>query len=142
MKKITLISVALISIITMTFSCKKENTVTPSTNCTGAVCTAQFAMLNIQVKNAKGVDLPMNEVKVSANGKLIRTETIPSFGSTASYTISDDSFLNGTLAYNSQIDIQLEGIKNTKSVFTKTITVGSDCCHIFLKSGSLEVIVP
>jgi hypothetical protein len=141
MKKLNLLAFYLISFVLMSFSCSKEKIETPDTACAGALCTAQFAMLNIHVKDAKGAELPMNEIKVTANGKLIRTETIPSFGSTASYTVSDDSFLNGTLARNSQIDIQVEGIKGSKSMFTKTITIGSDCCHIFLKSGTLDVVV-
>ncbi len=141
MKKIKVLIVSM-SLILMSFCCNKEKEAVNPTDCSGAVCTDIFAMLNIEVKDSKGAEFPLDEVKVNINGKLLKTEKTATIGSKSSYTIFDDSFIDKILSRNSEIDLVIEGIKANKILFTRNLKVGTDCCHISLRSGSLEIVIP
>lgn len=122
--------------VLMASSCK-ETTSKVANPCEGVICTMMFAMVTVQVTDAAGVPVQLDEVYTirQKNNERISLEQQMQDGR---YNIIDDSYQK-ELA-NTAEKFTFFGVKGGKVVVQESYTIGADCCHVKKQSGK-DVIV-
>lgn len=116
---------------------------TPETNidCRAVMCTMEFRMLNIVLKDKAGYFYKADKVETyNEAGKLIFSQNAPNNLPDTNYTVIDDGNLKDL---KRNIDNHLEFKVYKGAVVVKTIkyVVTADCCHISKVKGDAEVLV-
>lgn len=108
-----------------------------SNPCDGVMCTMQFAMVNVTVRDATGNPARLDSaVTIGANGKVIPTS--PHMGEGV-YTIVDDGY-KSSLALRTE-DVRFKGYLAGRQVLDEAYTITADCCHVSKKSGPAELVL-
>ncbi|MEM9142043.1 MAG: hypothetical protein AAGA86_03585 [Bacteroidota bacterium] len=122
-------------------ACNSDDNDDTDAACADTLCTAIFIRILVSVKDQDQdpVILDAFEVINVANGadmtialSASELEGAKEFGQ---YPLVQD----GTLALNETRHIQFKGFINGAEVITSTYTVSTDCCHVGLDSGDLEL---
>jgi len=106
-----------------------------STSCDNMMCTTEFRMITVSLKDSIGNDYIPDKVETYLNGTLIHYDSIPAVPVQNVYTIVDDSNLQA-LQLNVNKDVVFKVIKNNSIVKEQTYTVKADCCHVSKVSGT------
>ncbi len=122
------------------FICSCGNKRIPD-SCTGAMCTADFKMLTVFLKDSNGAAYMPDKVETySIDMQLINTQSGPTIPGESMYTYIDDSNLND-LGVNTPNEVIFKVIKSNTTVKQDTFTVKADCCHVIKVSAADTLIV-
>ena len=126
-------------IVTIPISCNNDDD--SNSDCENMVCTFEFRTIVISIKDQNQNAVALDSFKViniennddmtillSASG----FEMAQQFGQ---YPLLDD----GSLEVNQELEVQFKGFINNQEVISSNYTVSTDCCHINLVSGTLEL---
>lgn len=133
---------SIIAIICMSASCKKtgdSGTTPPNADCDKVMCTMMFAMINIDVKDAAGAPVKLDEVYTLrvATGEKIKHENNGS--EAGSYTVLDDGYMKSLM--KQKADFRFVGVKDGKEVVNEPFEISADCCHVSKVSGRASIVV-
>lgn len=110
-------------------------------SCVGAICTADFRMITVQIKDSVGADFVPDKVETyNSNAELINYQTTAAIPGQNVYTIVDDGDLND-LGVNIENEVTLKIIKNNAVIATQSFMVKADCCHVIKISGTDVIVV-
>lgn len=116
--------------ISLFTQCNNSN----STSCEKTMCTMEFRMITVSLKDSTGNDYIPDKVETYLNGTLIHYDSIPAVPAQNVYTIVDDSNLQA-LQLNVNKDVNFKVIKNGSVIKEQVFTVKADCCHVSKVSG-------
>lgn len=110
-------------------------------SCKGAICTAEFRMLTVYLKDSSGADFIPDKVETyNSNAQLINYQTAPAMPGESVYTYIDDNDL-ADLGVNIENDVVFKIIKNNQVIKEQPFKVKADCCHVIKVSGADTLIV-
>ncbi len=137
MKHILLKSIFVVSTLSL-LQCKKETT---KGNCALVLCTMEFRMLTVSIKDKAGNFYNADKVETyTPTGKMIFSQSSPSFFPDSSYVVIDDNNMKDlTKNVNTTVDFKI--YKGNAVVKKVQYVVTADCCHISKVSGDTEIIV-
>jgi len=135
MKKIILLC-SLVFALGLFTACHSSNS-----DCANTMCTADFRMITVELKDSLGNAFVPDKVQTFFNGSLIQESTAPSVPMQHVYTVVDDSHLS-TLQLNIHRDVNFKVIKNNVIVKEAGFVVKADCCHVDKVSGPAQLIIP
>ena len=124
-------------------SCNNDDDTNDDVNaqCEGTICTAIFIRINVSVSdmNQNPVALDSFTVTDLANGNditvTLSAQELTEAQETGLYPLTQD----GVLDLNEARQIQFRGFINDQEVVSSDYTVSTDCCHVGLDSGDLEL---
>ncbi len=130
----------LFSLILFT-SCNNDDNEDSKTECSDVFCTLEFRSILINIKDSDGniVKLDKSEVIDLKSKKIIIDEIYNGQTSTESYLLYNDQFQNEIT--NKERELIFKGYINDNEVINSNYVVASDCCHVFLVSGNLDLII-
>lgn len=108
--------------------------------CANTMCTADFRMITVTLKDSVGNDYIPDVVETYYNGALIHQDSISSVPLQNVYTIIDDNNLQ-SLQLNINRDVTFKIIKNGSVKKHQSYVVKADCCHVSKVSGLDTIIV-
>lgn len=111
-----------------------------SNSCANTMCTADFRMITVMLKDSVGNDYIPDKVETYYNGTLIHQDSISSVPMQNVYTIIDDNNLQ-SLQLNINRDVTFKIIKNGLVKKQQGYVVKADCCHVSKVSGLDTIIV-
>ncbi|WP_046746166.1 hypothetical protein [Kordia zhangzhouensis] len=126
-------------IITIPISCNNDDD--SNSDCGNVVCTLEFRTIVISIKdqNQNPVALDSFEVINIENNDdmtiLLSTSEFEMAQQFGQYPLLNDT----SLEVNQEREIQFKGFINNQEVISSIYTVSTDCCHISLVSGTLEL---
>jgi hypothetical protein len=137
MRNILFKSLFVVSILSLV-QCKKETT---KANCALVLCTMEFRMLTVTIKDKAGNFYKADKVETyTPTGKMIFSQSSPSFLPDSSYVVIDDNNMKDlTKNVNTILDFKI--YKGNAVVKKVQYVVTADCCHISKVSGDTEIIV-
>lgn len=105
-------------------------------NLVDIVCTREFVILNVSIKNQNNENVILDAYVIE------RTDTNemltkPDINTVNSYPFIDDSYLEQINFDN--WNLLFKGYINNREVVREKFVVSSDCCHIYLVSGNLNL---
>lgn len=122
-------------------SCQED----PEMVCSG-ICTEEFRTININITNQEGEPVALDNFKV-VNLKTSKEITRELSGSALEYAkkngiypIFGDEYASEYK--NKEVTLNFLGNINNEIVVDQNYKVSADCCHVFLISGSTEVVIP
>lgn len=119
----------------------KCKTTDPKTDCRTVMCTMDFRMINIVLKDKSGNFFKADKVETfTESGTLIYSQTNPNSLPDSNYTVIDDGNLKD-LQKNVNTNVEFKIYKDSKVVKTVKYVVTADCCHVSKVNGDGEVIV-
>ncbi|AXG70375.1 hypothetical protein KORDIASMS9_02614 [Kordia sp. SMS9] len=126
-------------IATLLISCNNDDD--SNSDCENVPCTTEFITIVISIKDQNQnpvaldsyevINIETNEdmtILLSASGFEIAQQL-------GQYPLLDD----GSLEANQERQVQFKGFINNQEVISSTYTVSTDCCHINLVSGTVEL---
>ena len=130
----SLIAVTVLSML----QCKPSET---DGNCATVMCTMEFRMLTVSIKDKAGNFYKADKVETYTQaGKMIYSQTSPSFLPDSSYTVIDDNNLKD-LSKNVNTELDFKIFKDGSVIKTSKYVVTADCCHISKVSGPDQIII-
>lgn len=126
------------ALLMITARCK-----TPEANidCRTVMCTMEFRMLNIVLKDKAGYFFKADKVETyDEAGKLIFSQNAPNNLPDTNYTVIDDGNLKD-LKKNVDNNLEFKVYKGALVVKTIKYVVTADCCHISKVKGDAEVLI-
>jgi hypothetical protein len=120
----------------MSSSCSKTHN--PEGDCAGVACTAMFAMVSVQVTDANGQPVALDDAYTVASktGEKIKVEQPIGAGQ---YVVIDDSYRQKLM--NRTDDFRFIGMKNGVIVVDQAYRISADCCHVSKVSGPEAVTI-
>jgi hypothetical protein len=115
-------------------------------DCSGTVCTANFADIRAEVVDASGAAVTLDSFVVTNNaGVPVRSaQGIPLYGNpengSGSYTILNDAWVKGHEGLGGFF--YAKGFRGGRMVFDEIYKISADCCHVSKISGKDRIIVP
>ncbi|WP_027392178.1 hypothetical protein [Aquimarina latercula] len=108
-------------------------------NCEDAICTLVLIRISVSItdQDQKPVILDSYEVINLENGENITVSLSPAEQELqlGQYLLIEDD----VLGVNQEQQIQFRGFINDQQVISSDYTVSTDCCHVSLVSGDLEL---
>ena len=106
------------------------------------ICTEQFVSLRVTVKDKNGIPITLDRFEVINMENNVDIALHYNTGSIyiprcGQYPLASD----GDVAYNENLHLIFKGYLDDQTVVEINYIVSADCCHIFLVSGNLEIIV-
>ncbi|WP_299533360.1 hypothetical protein [Ulvibacterium sp.] len=145
MKTIRIIPV-LFAIVTCLSGCSDDDdNGLERSDCNEVVCTLQFVTLNVTIRDASGVVIPLDafEVTIVKSGEDITREVsgqeFENLRQNGIYPLFGDEFAD-RYRNNTEI-INFKGFIEGKEVVNNNYEVGADCCHVLLVHGDLNIII-
>jgi len=139
----SLVAVAIISLLPAItqVSCSGDND--SDSECRDTICTLEFVIITVAIvdQNQNPVALDSFEVIDLETEDNITIPLTPSQFMEAQQSGRYPLITDGTLQVNQERQIQLRGRINNEEVINSNYTVGTDCCHIGLITGDLQLIV-
>ncbi|MCH2034201.1 MAG: hypothetical protein MK202_11890 [Tenacibaculum sp.] len=143
MKKITQYYLSIILLVTaLSFSSCTDNN-DPNAKCEDLFCTEEFRTILISIKDQnqtpviidsfKVIDLSNDNditIPVSASGLQLYQQN-------GQYPLVNDM----SFEQNVKTQIQFFGYKDNQEIINEKYTVSTDCCHISLVSGTIEIML-
>jgi len=137
MKHILLKSIFVASILSL-LQCKKETT---KGNCALVMCTMEFRMLTVTIKDKAGNFYKADKVETyTPTGKMIFSQSSPSFLPDSSYVVIDDNNMKD-LTKNVHTTLDFKIYKAGAVVKIVKYVVTADCCHISKVSGPDQIVI-
>ena len=104
-------------------------------------CTEVFISIVVQVENALGVGVNLNNVSVQrkSDGEIILKNKKADLAKDGKYVLFTDSEIDETSQCGEEF--LFKGYKDGKLVVNETFEVAHNCCHVFLKSGNTTIVV-
>lgn len=126
-------------------SCSNDNG-TKEQDCSEPIaCTQNFVIIGVSVKDASGVNIPLDSFKVVdiTTGKNItlvsNEEDFEGYKMDSFYPIFNDTY---RIDYQNKIStIAFTGYSSDKVVVNEEFEVGADCCHVRLISGNTAIVI-
>ena len=125
-------------------SCSNDDEPTPA-DCNDVACTQIFEIIGVSVKNASGVDIPLDRFKVidTKTGENItlvtNEEDFEAYKNDGFYPIFSDVY---RIQYqNKSTTIRFTGFSSDKVIVNEEFEVGADCCHVRLISGNKAIVI-
>jgi len=114
-----------------------------NSDCKSVNCTDVFITINVSIKdqNQNPVALDSFEVTNLKNGTDLTISLSPSKLVMAQQLGQYPLVTDGTVNENQELELQFKGFINNQEVVISNYTVGADCCHVFLVSGDLELVL-
>jgi len=111
----------------------------PRTDCAGVMCTAMFATVGLEVRDAAGAPIALDAFVVTdASGNPLPMNNgqavygYPNNGD-GNYTVINDAWVQGH--QNTNMTVHAKGYIKGSEVFNLPFGVGADCCHVNKISG-------
>ena len=125
------------------FSCNSDDDANEMAECEEVFCTLELVtiVVSIQDINQNPVALDSYEVINLATGESLPTAFTDGDFETAQQTGIYPIAGDGSFAQNQEAELQLRGFINDEQVITSDYVVATDCCHISLVSGNVELIL-
>lgn len=123
--------------------CSKEEA--ERVDCAGIACTLNYVSIEIEVRDASGAGIPLDEFSVtdlSSGEDLTRPvtpEEMQRYREMARYPLYGDEFRERHPL--GEDIIVFRGYINGAEEVQAEYVVGADCCHVYLVSGETELII-
>ena len=123
-------------------ACSDDDAI-PPVSCDNVGCTLQFVTINVKVQDQDGVNIPLDDFKVTdkiTGDDLTASYTdteLDQFRQSGSYPLYDDRFVQGN--QNEKRGIVFSGAIDGEDVVNSSYVVQADCCHVSLFSGNLSI---
>lgn len=135
----------LFSFLVLLVNCSDDDGGLERSDCNEVVCTLQFVTLNVSVRDASSVVIPLDafEVVITATGEDITREVsgqeFENFRQNGTYPLFGDEFAE---RYKNKTEvINFKGFIEGTEVVNSNYKVGADCCHVLLIDGNLNITV-
>lgn len=118
--------------VLMASSCSRKN------NCDNVICTEVLASVMVQVTDASGNPLGLDEaytIRTKTGEKITLGQNM----SDGRYNVLDDTY-QPRIANNTET-FQFVGVKNGNKVVEENYSIGADCCHVKKISGKDKIVV-
>lgn len=137
----------LLSVLVLTFAfiagCNNDNETIQ--NCVNVACTEEFRTIFITLKDGNNAPIALDSFKIIAiKSNLDLTREINSsvfalMQQKGIYPLFGDEYAK--TYQNKELEIEFRGFKDDLQTVTERFVVAADCCHVFLVSGSTELIL-
>ena len=112
-------------------TCDKQ---APRQSCDGVICTMEFAMVTVAVKDQNGNTVPLDStITRNKSGLMVSNSNQSSPAGDGRYVVADDSYQKA-LALRSE-EVIFTGYKSGQKVIEQNFIISADCCHISKVSG-------
>lgn len=136
--RFALLSLYSIALMLTAIRCKSPDR---SDDCAQAICTMEFRMVNVVLKDKSGNFFKADKVETyNASGKLIYMQSLPNYVPDTNYTVIDDGKLK-ELNRNTDNKLYFKVHKDGRIVKTLDYILTADCCHITKVAGPSEVVI-
>ncbi|MBJ6369683.1 hypothetical protein [Snuella sedimenti] len=114
-------------------------------NCANIACTEEFRTLTLTIKDSNDMPVALDSFKVVAviSGDDLTRETNSSelalMQQNGTYPLFGDEHAN--TYQNKELEVQFRGFKDDQQIVSENYVVAADCCHVFLVSGTTEVVL-
>lgn len=116
--------------------CDEQN----NTDCATAVCTYEFREIPLEVVDASGNTVILdNYYTEEMSGNKLPTTYYSYNSDMGVYVVFNDAWLPGNK--NSTMQVRFIGMKNGMTVVNELFKISSDCCHVYKVSGKDKIIV-
>ncbi|MEM7380220.1 MAG: hypothetical protein AAF361_03365 [Bacteroidota bacterium] len=141
--KLFLLAISLIVSMAQT-SCNSDDDANgddPNAECGETICTAIFIRINVSLTDQDQNPVALDSFTVTnlQNGEdmtvTLTPEELVGAKETGLYPLTQD----GSIGLNQEREIQFKGFINNQEVISSDYSVSTDCCHIGLDSGELEL---
>jgi len=132
-------------LLTLFTSCTQNDNNGNDSDCTDIACTEIFVTINVTVKDASGVVIPLDDFKVlnvSTNEDLTRELSASSFEMASQngiYPLFGDEY--AARFQNESLDIIFIGFIEGEEIVNAKFKVGADCCHVQLMEGDTDIVI-
>ena len=143
-KSIKSFVIALFLLLTVTqTSCTSDDDTNTNVNseCESTICTLVLMTINVSIKDQDQNPVALDSFKVinKDNGDDMTLTLSPTALAAAKELGSYLLIQDGVLERNQKRNLQFKGYINNQEVITSDYTVSTDCCHIGLDTGNLEL---
>lgn len=109
--------------------------------CQNTICTLQLVTISVSVIDQNQDPIALDSFKVIdlENGNDMTISLTPSQLTEIQELGNYPIIMDGTLGVNQEKQIQFRGFQNDQEVIRSDYTVGTDCCHVSLISGNLQL---
>ena len=124
------------------YSCNKDDDQQNSeNNCADTFCTLELRSIIVKVKDANDNAVLLDNVEVidSDSKEIIIDETYNDQTSNGSFFLYGDSIEDNII--NTERKLIFKGYINNNEVISSNYVVSSDCCHVFLVEGNLDLTI-
>ncbi len=139
----TLFVLLLVAFLAMgLYSCKKDDTSDPA--CENTFCTEQYVSFQVVIKDQNQMSVALDAFEVmDLDNDADYTITLSNAAFEAAqqsgiYPLVEDLQLQ-TIGFNKERRIRFRGFINSRQVIQADNVVQTDCCHIDITSGNLEL---
>jgi hypothetical protein len=108
--------------------------------CDEVMCTADFRMITIDIKDASGNPYAPDKVETKFGNSIINSSNAPSVPLSSSFTIVDDNNMKD-FGYNTTNEVEFYVYKNNQVVYSSTFSIKTDCCHVEKVNGDNQIII-
>lgn len=118
---------------------------TTAVTCDDIACTENFVSITISVRGDGGTPVALDRFEVidlSNQGDLtteVTAEELQEFRESGNYPLLDDLFVEGNK--NTARRIIFRGFINNEEVVSSEYIIATDCCHIRLVEGRLNLVI-
>ena len=122
-------------------SCNNED---PS-DCAWDVCTTQIVTIVMTIKRADGSDVLLDSSKLVrlSDNVIIKSSEYPppkpDWPTNLPYVLISDSYQEELAGKKEAVEFQ--GFINDTMIVKRTFIIAADCCHVYLASGNLNIVV-
>ncbi|WP_394751054.1 hypothetical protein [Spongiimicrobium salis] len=124
-------------------SCNSDDDANDDANaeCQNTICTLEFVVISVSVsdQNQNPVALDSFSVTDVENGNNRTITLTPSEFAAAQEFGRYPLITDGILGLNQERQIQFRGFLNNQEVISANYTVATDCCHISVVAGDLQL---
>ena len=143
-KSIKSFVIALFLLLTVTqTSCTSDDDTNTNVNseCESTICTIVLMTINVSIKDQDQNPVALDSFKVinKDNGDDMTLTLSPTALAAAKELGSYLLIQDGVLERNQKRNLQFKGYINNQEVITSDYKVSTDCCHIGLDTGNLEL---
>lgn len=119
-------------------ACQAPKRTEKTISCEGVACTMMLAMVTVQVTDAAGQPITLDEAYTTVAQSSQRVPTQQSMGG-GRYVVLDDGYRKDLA--NRKDEFRFIGMRNGAKVVDETYTISADCCHVKKESGKDVVVV-
>lgn len=120
--------------------------VIPPVDCKGVLCTAHFAEVSLEVRDAAGAPVDVDSFVVTTLAGVPLPPSawgLPVYGylhaGDGLYTVINDGWVQGH--QNSNMSVRAKGFINKIQVFDEPFVILADCCHVGKHSGKDAITI-
>lgn len=130
------------ALITLIFSILFLSCDNKDDRCQDTICTTEFVIITTAVKDQNQNPVIFDDYQIInlRDNSTVTTSLsgleLESFLQEGIYPLMDDL----TIENNQELNLQFKGFINGQEVISENYTVASDCCHVRLVSGNIELV--